>query len=104
MNNITPEEAQKIIQSGEAEVIDVRTSDEFSEGHIPGAKNIDIHNPNFLEIIREFPRNKAYIVVCRSGARSAQACVLMIEAGFGGVVNLDGGTIAWIQAGLPVEK
>lgn len=104
MNNITPKEAYKIIESGEVKVIDVRTPDEFAGGHIVGAQNIDIYGSRFLEIIRELPNDETYIVVCRSGGRSSQACSHMNEAGLTGLVNLAGGMTAWESAGLPIEK
>jgi rhodanese-related sulfurtransferase len=104
MNNITPEEAYKIIQSGEVKVIDVRTAGEFEEGHIEGARNIDIYEDAFSVIIRELPNDETYIVVCRSGGRSAQACDIMQQEGIMGAINLEGGMMAWSRAGLPMEK
>lgn len=104
MNNITPEEAKKVIDSGEVVVIDVRTPDEFSSGHIAGARNIDIYDDAFPEIVKELPADETYIVVCRSGARSAQACSIMQEEGIMGAINLEGGMMAWSRAGLPMEK
>lgn len=103
MNNILPEEAQKIIQSGKATVIDVRTPAEFADGHIPGAKNFDIYDSGFTEAIRALPTSAMYIVNCQSGGRSAKACGKMQEFGLVGTLNLEGGFSAWKKAGLPVE-
>ncbi|MFA5997598.1 MAG: rhodanese-like domain-containing protein [Candidatus Paceibacterota bacterium] len=103
-NTITPAEAHKIIQSGEVKVIDVRTPAEFAEGHIEGARNIDIHNDAFQGIVRELPNDETYIVTCKSGGRSAQACSSMQEEGIMGAINLEGGMTAWEQAGLPIVK
>ncbi|OIP64394.1 MAG: rhodanese [Candidatus Yonathbacteria bacterium CG10_big_fil_rev_8_21_14_0_10_43_136] len=103
MNNILPEEAQKVIQSGKAVVIDVRTPAEFADGHIPGAKNFDIYDSGFTEMIRALPPSVIYIVNCQSGGRSSKACANMQEFGLVGAMNLDGGITAWKKAGFPVE-
>lgn len=104
MNNISSEEAQKIIQSGETTVIDVRTPSEFEEGHIFGAKNIDIKDASFEEKIKKLDYNESYIVNCQMGGRSARATAKMQELGFKNVKNLLGGITAWRASGLPVEK
>lgn len=104
MNNITPEDAKKVINSGEVVVIDVRTPAEYAEGHIPGARNIDIYDDSFSDIVEKLPNDETYFVVCRSGGRSAQACSVMQELGISGVINLEGGMMAWGNAGLPMEK
>ncbi len=104
MNNITPEEAKKVIDSGEVVVIDVRTPAEYAEGHIAGARNIDIYDDSFADVVEGLPNDETYIVVCRSGGRSTQACLAMHELGISGVINLEGGMMAWSRAGLPMEK
>ncbi len=104
MSNISPEEAQKIIEGGKAVVIDVRTPAEFEEGHIPGAQNIDIYDTAFEEKIEMLSPDITYVVNCRSGGRSASACSAMEEFGFTDARNLEGGIIAWEKAGLKTEK
>ncbi|MFZ2303750.1 MAG: rhodanese-like domain-containing protein [Minisyncoccia bacterium] len=103
MNNILPEEAQKIIQSGQATVIDVRTPSEFAERHISGAMNINIYDESFDKIIQELPIDAMYVLNCQSGGRSAKACAKMQELGFARVMNLEGGIMAWKKAGFHVE-
>lgn len=103
MDNILPEEAQKIIQSGKATVIDVRTPAEFADGHIPGARNIDIYDSNFEKEIHALRLDAIYVINCQSGGRSAKACTKMQELGLVGAMNLEGGFTAWKKAGLPVE-
>jgi len=104
MNNILSEEAQEIIKKGDVVVIDVRTPDEFSAGHIPNAKNIDIKEATFDEKISVLDRSDAYIINCQMGGRSARATAMMEELGFKNVKNLVGGITAWGSAGLPIEK
>ena len=84
-----------------AQLIDVRFEDEFNGelGHIKGALNIPISDlPDRFD---ELDREKPVIVICRSGARSTQAAVLMASEGFSDVANLNGGMVNWRSAGLP---
>jgi rhodanese-related sulfurtransferase len=76
-------------------IIDVRTPMEYDEGHIPGAKLIDIMDPSFQELIEELPKDDTYYVVCRSGNRSASACRYMDSQGFSKTINVDGGMMDW---------
>ena len=86
---------QDLAQQQDIEILDVRTSEEFSSGKILGARNIDIRNPDFLTQIKKLPRDKTYLIYCRSGARSAQASEVLSELGFENVKNLSGGVIRW---------
>ena len=74
-------------------LIDVREADEFAEGHLPGAINLPLSA--FLERYEELDKDKPYYIICRSGARSAQACAFLEEEGYD-VTNVAGGTIAWM--------
>lgn len=82
-------------------VIDVRTPEEFAAGHLEGAVLVDYNAPDFAERIAEFDPDGEYVVYCRSGNRSAGARDVMTEQGFTDVVDVDGGIVAWEQAGLP---
>ncbi len=74
-------------------LIDVREADEFAEGHLPGAINLPLSD--FLERYEELDKDKPYYIICRSGARSAQACAFLEEEGYD-VTNVAGGTSAWL--------
>lgn len=76
-------------------ILDVRTPKEFEEGHIPGARNYDISHPEFPRWLQRLPRDRAYFVYCRSGARSLTACQLLATLGFEKVNNLRDGIISW---------
>ncbi|MCF8320426.1 MAG: rhodanese-like domain-containing protein [Flavobacterium sp.] len=79
-----------------AVILDVRTEDEFSEGMIPGAINIDIYKgQGFIYSIEELDKSKNYYVYCRSGGRSGQACSIMSQLGFENTYNLLGGMMNW---------
>lgn len=84
-----------------ATVIDVRTAEEFAEGHLQGAVNIDLMSDSFAAKVGALPKDAEYIVYCRSGNRSAQAAAIMRDAGFtvqdaGGIDKAAGTT------GLPI--
>ncbi len=91
-----------LAQEKDAILIDVRTPDEFAAGHIEGAQNFDLRNPDFVNKIDKLDKNEHYIVYCRSGVRSAQATQIMDELGFSKITNVDGGITAWIEADYPV--
>ena len=79
-----------------AEIIDVRTPDEFAEGFIPKAKLINIQNPSeFTSGVEQLDKDKSYYVYCRSGKRSEMACQVMENMGFKDVNNLETGIIEW---------
>jgi len=93
-----------IVLFDDVEVLDVRTPEEYAEGHIDGATLIDFYEPDFANRIAELDRSAAYVVYCRSGNRSGQAVALMAEQGFTAVNDLDGGVTAWSAAGLPLAR
>ena len=95
MKNIDTNEFRTIREQENAIVLDVRTPEEVYEGMIEGAMNIDIRNQYFQDRIEELERDKHYLMVCRSGARSAQAGMYMESIGFANVYNLDGGMLGW---------
>lgn len=71
----------------DAVVIDVRTPEEYSEGHLDGALNIDFYAPDFAAQIAELPKDGTYVLYCRSGSRSGQAKSIMDNMGFTDVTN-----------------
>ena len=93
-----------IAQHDSTTILDVRTPAEFAEGHLPGAKLIDVNSSDFMVIaLKTLPQNKPVAVYCRSGRRSANAARMLTEAGWR-VANLKGGYLAWTAEGKPVEK
>jgi rhodanese-related sulfurtransferase len=85
-------------------VIDVRTPEEFAEGHIANAVNIDVGAPDFRERLEGLDRDAPYVMYCRSGSRSAEAADIMEDLGFTDTQEVDGGIVAWTGAGLPVTE
>lgn len=98
------EQAEKLIADG-IQLLDVRTEEEWNEGHLKGAKRVDITAEGFLEKAKAtLDPKKPVLVYCRSGGRSAKATKALREAGFTTVHDMDGGITAWQKAGKPVEK
>ena len=95
VSEVTVDELESALQAG-APLIDVRELDEYQAGHVPGAALIPLAAvPSALD---RFPTDTRAYVICRSGARSYRACEFLIDHGFD-VVNVAGGTLAWITSG-----
>jgi rhodanese-related sulfurtransferase len=103
MKMITPAGLQKILATqSDAPVIDVRTPVEFAEVHVPQAQSnpLDELNPQALP----FPKDQPVYLLCRSGGRATTAAEKFATKGFTQPVVVEGGTLAWIEAGLPVTR
>lgn len=85
---------QKIAETVNAVVLDVRTEEEFQSGRIPDAININVMGGTFIDKVDSLDKSKTYFVYCRSGGRSGQACGFMADRGFK-VYNLAGGIMGW---------
>jgi len=83
-------------------LIDVRRPDEFTGelGHIEGAKLVTL-GPDLEEFLQKADKNLSYLFICRSGARSTNACLYAQDLGYSSVINLAGGMMDWNQKGLP---
>ncbi len=83
-------------------IIDVRTPDEFEEGHIENSININFYESNFEDQINNLDKGKKYLIYCRSGARSSKTLEVMRELNFNEVYDLQGGFISWNLAGYEI--
>ena len=98
----TPADLAHSIEAGAVKLLDVRSDEEWKEGHIEQAEHRFLGRlPKQLD---ELPRNEKLVVQCRSGARSAIGVSVLQAAGFKNVVNLTGGYTAWKSDGLPSVK
>ena len=97
--DLTPDEFEKSYIADGTVTIDVRTADEFAQGHLYHAVNIDWQKDGFMDEIKEnFNTNLTLAIYCRSGKRSAAAAQALSDAGYK-VLNLTGGYTAWTEAG-----
>lgn len=87
------------LKAPETVILDVRTAEEYAEGHIPGAVNIDVQSPDFAGQVAALDPDVPYAVYCRSGNRSRVALDLMGQLGITDAYHLAGGVGAWQQAG-----
>jgi rhodanese-related sulfurtransferase len=97
--NIDVAEWEKLRKDASVVVLDVRTAEEFADGHMPGAINLDIRGGKFAETLAGLDKSKTYLVHCAVGGRSAKACGQMDGMKFDKVLNLSGGITAWEAAG-----
>ena len=127
--NIGPQQAKDILDSdSNAVYIDVRTEQEFLNGHVPKSMNIPVvwpdpatrrmtPNPDFVKTVSaRFSKDKRIIVGCQAGGRSQLAAELLVQEGFQDVSNMQGGFAGardpmgrvmapgWTQLGFPVES
>jgi rhodanese-related sulfurtransferase len=94
--NVT--ELDTALQSG-APVVDVRETNEYLDGHVPGAVHVALGTvPDRVDAFRS---DGTTYVICRSGARSMRACEFLAQQGLD-VVNVAGGTLDWVAGGRPV--
>ena len=108
MKDVTILEPQVFIENTKADtnaiILDVRTPDEYAEGHIEGAINLDwLNSEVFNEGEAKLDKSKNYYIYCRSGRRSNAAATKMQTDGFK-VFDMKGGYLLWCELNLPVVK
>ncbi|MDR0801715.1 rhodanese-like domain-containing protein [Fluviicola sp.] len=102
---LAPKSFSDSIQQAGIQLLDVRTSGEYEQGHLAGALQADWNNlGQFKERIASLDKQKPVYIYCLAGSRSAAAQKWMLQEGFRKVVNLQGGINAWNLENLPVES
>ena len=103
--SVAPEEfSSQLAEEAEAQLVDVRTAEEFAEGHLPNAVNIDVKQSDFLQQAQSrLVPGRTVFVYCRSGRRSADAAGQLARVGYR-VVNMSGGILEWSQKGMPTTQ
>lgn len=100
--NVDVNEFTTLVADTNVVVLDVRTPNEYAEGHILGAVLIDQNQSDFVEKAKaSLPQGKTIALYCRSGRRSANAAGKLADVGYK-CVNLKGGIIAWKEAMMPL--
>jgi phage shock protein E len=106
--DITPEQAAALIQEKGSSplfaILDVRTAEEFAQGHLKDSLNIDFYESDFRQKIEKLKKNGIYLVYCRGGVRSASAINRMKEWGFEQAFNLAGGLLRWQKESFALES
>ena len=104
ITHATPAEAEALVRAGRVTVLDLRTPGEFGQGHIANARLVDFTAPDFAQQLAALDRSKPYLVHCASGGRSTKSLPVFEKLGVQSITHLDGGLMAWREAGKPVEK
>lgn len=97
---LAPARVRELAEAGDADLIDVRRDYEFEEGHLPGARHVEVNE--LTAQLDAIPKDRAVVFYCRSGNRSGMAAAAFREAGWD-AHNLAGGITAWAEAGHPLE-
>lgn len=105
VQEIEPQKLYELIEHGNGSrprVVDVREAWEYAQGHVPGAELVPLGQ--FAARTDSFDPHAPIALICASGSRSSSAAALLGQKGFETVYNVSGGTLAWMQAGLPLER
>ncbi|MCG2419280.1 rhodanese-like domain-containing protein [Aequorivita sp. F47161] len=98
---ISPEEVYNAVRdSGNLQLIDVRTKEEYGEDHLETAQNICVTDDDFREKVAKLNKDEPVYLYCRSGKRSAKAAQIMKEMGFKEIYDMEGGFLNWDSQGL----
>lgn len=100
----TTDFAKELKQSKNYNLLDVRTKEEFSEGHLVNALNINVFDDDFKEKVGKLDKAKPLLVYCYAGGRSEEASDILAGMGFSKVINMLGGYRDWSKAGLEVAR
>ena len=102
--SLTVDEYAKVIEDTAIVRLDVRTAEEYADGHIANTINIDVLKDDFEKKAKAtLPKDKVIAVNCRSGKRSKNAARILVKNGFK-VIELDAGYNDWLAKGMPVTK
>ena len=117
--DVTPDEAARLLgQGGNVTYVDVRSTAEYTQGHVAGSINVPlaemdpmrgmVPNPDFAAVVAKlFQPDRQLILGCAGGGRSRQACAVLASSGYTNLMNLHGGFSGpggWCQSGHPVAK
>jgi rhodanese-related sulfurtransferase len=106
VTTISPQQLAELCKNGNIDLLDVRMPVEFHEVHVDAARNVPLDRlePAAVMHARNGSKDKPVYLICRSGSRGRQACEKFLAAGFTNVINVEGGTLACVEAGLPVVR
>ena len=106
VSTITAQQLAELGKGRKIDLIDVRTPAEFREVHVEQARNVPLDrlDPAAVAQARNGHKDEPLYLICRSGSRGRQACEKFLAAGFTNVVNVEGGTLACVESGLPVVR
>ncbi len=102
IKQISVEQAKNAVDAKDVQFVDVRTVEEYAGGHAPKAVNLPLDSlENELSTL---DKTKPVYVICQTGRCSKKGAEILQKAGFTNIYNIEGGTSAWVDADLPIEK
>lgn len=105
ITRVSPQTADSLLRHTRGlQLLDVRTSGEFAQAHLPNATNIDVRESDFTRNVARLDPKRPLLVYCLAGSRSAKAAELLARAGFEQIYDMQGGFAKWSGSGLPVEE
>lgn len=105
IRSLSPIEFKQALDTGEYKLIDIRTVEEYYEGHLADASQSDYYQSVlFNSYLDSLDKNDKYLIYCRTGNRTGDTLKIMRQKGFKNVADLDGGIVAWAQNGLPIVR
>ncbi len=104
--DVTVEQARALVDRPKDDlvILDVRTPEEFAEGHVAGARNLNVMAPDFERQVAQLDRAKPYLVYCRTGNRSGRAVQIMTSLGFTRISHMTEGIVGWQAKRFPLVK
>lgn len=102
IKQISVEQAKIIVEKDNVQFIDVRMDSEFKGGHAPKAVNLPLDS--LEQTLAQLDKSKPVYLICETGRRSQKGAEILQKNGFQTIFNIEGGTSAWRNAGLPIEK
>lgn len=85
-------------------LLDIRTYPEYQQGHIEHSQQLDFYGPNYINQLKELPKDVPYLIYCRSGNRTNQTLAIMKQLGFQKVYDLKGGIKNWLRSGYKLVR
>lgn len=98
---VSPQEVyDAVFNSDEVQLVDVRTKEEFVDGHLNKAQNVCVTDDDFKQKVAKLDKEKPVYVYCKGGGRSAKAAQILKEMGFKEIYDMEGGFMNWESQGL----
>ena len=105
VKHLAPQEFERALTEKKgAALVDVRTAEEYAQGHLTNAVMIDYYSSDFKTKAAKLDKGKPVFLYCKAGSRSNAAANILLEMGFKEVYDLTGGITAWKQSNKPVVK
>lgn len=104
IESVSVSEVYEAQQAGPIAFIDVREADEIAQIATPFAQNFPLSTFDLDAMAKEFAKDQPLYLMCKAGVRSMRAATLLANAGFTNLHNVEGGIMAWVEAGLPIKS